>query len=147
MVLKLVEHVRARTRSVQLDKSTACDSSRRYSSLPGTVDIVVHKAKGNSRSTSEAFSDSTVTVRRYKSMLDVDDAPKIGPNKPISYEDLYQNTQHSTPPPIKHRRSESSQKPQVANQPAMVDMALPTAPPACQRTSSSLCLANAYIFN
>ncbi|CCF31901.1 septin [Colletotrichum higginsianum] len=135
MVLKLVEHVKARTRSVQLDKSTTYDSSRRYSSLPGTVDIVVHKAKGNSRSTSEPFSDSTVTVRRYKSMLDVDDAPKIGPNKPISYEDLYQNTQHNTPPPIKHPRSESSQGPQVANQPAKVDMALPTAPPASSEGS------------
>ncbi|GJC78381.1 cell division control protein 3 [Colletotrichum liriopes] len=135
MAIKLVEHVKARTRSVQLDKSTAHDVSRRYSSLPATVDMVMGKAKANIRSASEASSDSTVTVRHYKSLLDVDDAPKIGPNKPISYEDLYQNTQHNTPP-VKRSRPEPAQEPQDPNPTAKMDKALSTGLPACSPATS-----------
>ncbi|KAK2006348.1 septin [Colletotrichum eremochloae] len=128
MAIKLVEHVKARTRSVQLDKSTAHDASRRYSSLPATVDIFMGKTKANVKSPSEVSSGSTVTVRRYKSLLDVDGAPKIGPNKPISYEDLYQNTHHNTPP-AKRPRPEPDQEPQEPQDPsqtAKVDKALST---------------------
>ncbi|GKT93352.1 cell division control protein 3 [Colletotrichum tofieldiae] len=136
MAIKLVEHVKARTRSIQLDKSTTHDASRRYSSLPATVDIVMGKAKANTRSASEASSDSTVTVRHYKSLLDVDDAPKIGPNKPISYEDLYQNTQHNTP--VKRSRPEPAQEPQDPNPTAKMDKALSTGLPTCQKLLSPL---------
>ncbi|KAK2004453.1 septin [Colletotrichum falcatum] len=127
MAIKLVEHVKARTRSVQLDKSTAHDPSRRYSSLPATLDMVTGKAKANLKPASEVSSDPTAKVRRYKSLLDVD-APKIGPNKPISYEDLYQNT-HNNTPPAKRPRPEPDQEPrdpQTPSQTANVDKALST---------------------
>ncbi|GKT45297.1 cell division control protein 3 [Colletotrichum spaethianum] len=129
MAIKLVEHVKARTRSVQLDKSTAYDASRRYSSLPATVDMVMGQAKENARSVSKASSDSTVTVRRYKSLLDVDGAPKIGPNNPISYEDLYQNTRHNAQP-SKRPRPEPTREPKDPNSTANVDEALSNGPPA-----------------
>ncbi|KAK2040824.1 septin [Colletotrichum somersetense] len=131
MAIKLVEHVRARTRSVQLDKSTANDASRRYSSLPATVDVLMGKTKANVKPASEVSSGSTTTVRRYKSLLDVDDAPKIGPNKPISYEDFYQNT-HRNAPPAKRHRPEPDQEPQEPrdpNQTTKVDKALSTTLP------------------
>ncbi|KAK2060982.1 septin [Colletotrichum caudatum] len=134
MAIKLVEHVRARTRSVQLDKSTANDASRRYSSLPATVDAFMGKTKANSKPASEVSSGSTATVRRYKSLLDVDDAPKIGPSKPISYEDFYQNTHRNTPPDKRHRpepdqEHQEHQKPQDPSQTIKVDKALSTTLP------------------
>ncbi|KAK1980727.1 septin [Colletotrichum cereale] len=134
MAIKLVEHVKARTRSVQLDKSIAHDASKRYSSLPATVDIFMGKTKANVKPASEVSSDSTATVRRYKSLLDVDDAPKIGPNKPISYEDLYQNTHRNTPP-AKRPRPEPAQDPQDPSQMSRVDRALSTSPPASSEGS------------
>ncbi|KAK2028003.1 septin [Colletotrichum zoysiae] len=131
MAIKLVEHVRARTRSLQLDKSTANDASRRYSSLPATVDVLMGKTKANVKPASEVSSGSTTTVRRYKSLLDVDDAPKIGPSKPISYEDFYQNTHRNTPPAKRHRPEpdQEPQEPQDPSQTTKVDKALSTTLP------------------
>ncbi|WDK17023.1 septin [Colletotrichum graminicola] len=150
MAIKLVEHVKARTRSVQLDKSAAPDTSRRYSSLPATVDIFKGKTKANAKLASEVSSDSTATVRRYKSLLDVEDAPKIGPNKPISYEDLYQNTHHKTPPakrpcPEPNQEPRDPQDPQDPSQTAKVDKALSTSVSPCQELLLPLCLATAYL--
>lgn len=94
MAFDLVQQVKARTRSIQLDKSTALlainaseqpatqpQPSKRTSSLPPDgQDLSDHPSVSNSVPT---------TIHRYRSMLEVEEPPKLGPLNPISFEELY----------------------------------------------------------
>ncbi|TDZ47021.1 Cell division control protein 3 [Colletotrichum trifolii] len=95
MAFSLVQHVKERARSIHLDKMTAHDDSKRPTTLLVKPIHSQSKSKENVRHAAALSSSSIGTVRHYRSMLDVDDAPKIGPSKPISYDDLYQD-----PPPL-----------------------------------------------
>ncbi|KAL0930430.1 septin [Colletotrichum truncatum] len=97
MAMNLVQQVKARARSIQLDKAITPEASKRSSSLPTKAQDDQAKRKENIRHAPESSSSSAGTVRHYKSMLDVDDAPKIGPSHPISYDDLYHS--HLKDPP------------------------------------------------
>ncbi|KAM0195244.1 hypothetical protein ACHAPA_000889 [Fusarium lateritium] len=96
MALDLMQHVRARTRSVHFDKgllfmasSPLAESSpktsrdsKRTTSLPlGPDDEML----------SPPSSPRPSTVRHYRSMLDVDarDPPTLSPMKPLSFDELY----------------------------------------------------------
>lgn len=118
MALSLVQHIKARTRSVQIDKSTAFDVAGLCpleSGSPGT--------RANHRLSSLSVGDENFdpmtpkaalvppsALRRYRSMLEVEDPPKLSPWKPMSFDELYagpiQGTDdddadvHSPEPPI-----------------------------------------------
>ncbi|KAM0248626.1 hypothetical protein ACHAP5_003352 [Fusarium lateritium] len=96
MALDLMQHVRARTRSVHFDKSllfmassalaesspkTSRDSKRTTSLPLGPDDEML----------SPPSSPRPSTVRHYRSMLDVDarDPPTLSPMKPLSFDELY----------------------------------------------------------
>ncbi|KAK7422254.1 Cell division control protein 3 [Neonectria punicea] len=93
MAFGLMEHVRARTRSVALDKAavttavtnpatesaTIDQDARRHSSVP-----LGRQNRGRSPSPSPP-----ATIRHYRSMLDVEEAPKLSPWKPLSFDELY----------------------------------------------------------
>lgn len=96
MALDLMQHVRARTRSVHFDRGllfmassplgesspkTSRDSKRTISLPLGPNDEML----------SPPSSPRPSTVRHYRSMLDVDaqDPPTLSPMKPMSFDELY----------------------------------------------------------
>jgi hypothetical protein len=96
MALDLMQHVRARTRSVHFDRGllfmassplaesspkTSRDSKRTISLPLGPDDEML----------SPPSSPRPSTVRHYRSMLDVDtqDPPTLSPMKPMSFDELY----------------------------------------------------------
>ncbi|SPJ78761.1 probable cell division control protein CDC3 [Fusarium torulosum] len=98
MALDLLQHVRARTRSVHFDRGllfmassplgesspkTSRDSKRTISLPLGPNDEML----------SPPSSPRPSTVRHYRSMLDVDvqDPPTLSPMKPMSFDELYVN--------------------------------------------------------
>jgi hypothetical protein len=96
MTFDLVQHVKARTRSVHFDRNLmfmattplagsspkASRDSKRTISFPLSQD---------DKSLSSSSSPRPSTVRRYRSMLDVDfqDPPTLSPMKPMSFDELY----------------------------------------------------------
>lgn len=94
MTFDLVHQVKSRARSLQLDKSALspamvaleqvashAQSTKRLSSL---------SSNGHIATTSipvPAFVPAT--IRRYRSMLEVEEPPKLGPLNPVSFEELY----------------------------------------------------------
>lgn len=94
MTFDLIQHVKARTRSVHFDKGTfslttaspvessakTSNDSRRASSLP-----VGHENQPPSPDSSD------VTVQQYRSMLDVEaeEPPTLSPMNPMSFDELY----------------------------------------------------------
>ncbi|KAM0514233.1 hypothetical protein ACHAPE_007070 [Trichoderma viride] len=94
MTFDLVHQVKSRARSLQLDKSALspamvaleqvashAQSTKRLSSL---------SSNGQTATTSipvPAFVPAT--IRRYRSMLEVEEPPKLGPLNPVSFEELY----------------------------------------------------------
>lgn len=96
MALDLMQHVRARTRSVHFDRGllfmassplagsspkTSRDSKRTISLPLGPDDEML----------SPPSSPRPSTVRHYRSMLDVDaqDPPTLSPMQPMSFDELY----------------------------------------------------------
>ncbi|KAL6881691.1 septin [Trichoderma longibrachiatum] len=93
MTFDLVYHVRARARSLQLDKTALtpamvaleqvaaqAQGTKRLSSLPDGQTPTVHFSV-------PAFVPAA--IRRYRSMLEVDEPPRLGPWSPMSFEELY----------------------------------------------------------
>lgn len=93
MTFDLVHQVKSRARSLQLDKSTLspamvaleqvasqAQSTKRFSSL------------SNGQTATASFPVPAfvpATIRRYRSMLEVEEPPKLGPWNPMSFEELY----------------------------------------------------------
>lgn len=93
MTFDLVYHVRARARSLQLDKTALtpamvaleqvaaqAQGTKRLSSLPDGQTPTVHFSV-------PAFVPAA--IRRYRSMLEVDEPPRLSPWSPMSFEELY----------------------------------------------------------
>ena len=95
MTFDLVHQVKARTRSIHLDKgvlslaamvtpaepvTTRRKATRRTSSLPLGQENV---------NPCEGELQSPATIRHYRSMLDVEDPPKLSPWKPMCFDELY----------------------------------------------------------
>ncbi len=92
----LTRHTRARTKSVQFDMARALFGSTesldvndpflpvRPSSVP------VHSIPGTrSVNLNVEHQENVPSIRRYKSMLDVDEAPKLPATKPMTYDELH----------------------------------------------------------
>jgi hypothetical protein len=96
MTFDLVQHIKARTRSVHFDRNLifmattplagsspkASRDSKRTISFPLSQD---------DKTPSSPSSPRPSTVRHYRSMLDVDiqDPPTLSPMKPMSFDELY----------------------------------------------------------
>lgn len=93
MTFDLVHHVKSRARSLQLDKTALtpamvaleqvaaqAQATKRLSGLPYGQNAAVQFSV-------PAFVPAA--IRRYRSMLEVDEPPKLGPWSPMSYEELY----------------------------------------------------------
>jgi len=70
------------------------------------------------------------TVRHFKSMLDVEEPPKLGPWKPMSYEELYTtpmqnvtNNQRAKQPDKAPRKPSAGKVPAQENKPALISQA------------------------
>lgn len=96
MTFDLVQHVKARTRSVHFDRNLAfmattplAGSSPKVSrDSKRTISFPLSQDDGSPSSPS---SPRPSTVRHYRSMLDVDiqDPPTLSPMKPVSFDELY----------------------------------------------------------
>ncbi|KAF5678833.1 hypothetical protein FHETE_1074 [Fusarium heterosporum] len=96
MAIDLMQHVRARTRSVHFDKGILFMTS---SSVGGSSPKISRDSKRtislplgpNDEMSSQPASPRPSTVRQYRSMLEVDiqDPPTLSPMNPMSYDELY----------------------------------------------------------
>lgn len=121
MAFDLLDHVRARSRSIAVDRtavarailtsptdySTQNSDTRRHSSVPlGQMN----------RSTSPVASPPA-TVRHYRSMLEVEEPPKLSPWKPLSFDELYANPIHDAAnPEHTHSNPETRMEPKEERQ-------------------------------
>ncbi|KAL7933761.1 septin [Trichoderma chlorosporum] len=93
MTFDLVHHVKSRARSLQLDKTALtpamvaleqvaaqAQATRRMSCLPNGQNAIVQFSV-------PAYVPAA--IRRYRSMLEVDEPPNLGPWSPMSYDELY----------------------------------------------------------
>jgi len=90
-------HPRGRTRSVHFDRVMSIFSSRE--SLTGADSLPVRPSsvaalsqpgtRGRSTSLTVTPKENVPSIRRYKSMLDIDEAPKLPAAKPMTYDELY----------------------------------------------------------
>ncbi|KAL7949883.1 septin [Trichoderma barbatum] len=93
MTFDLVHHVKSRARSLQLDKTALtpamvaleqvaaqAQATKRLSGLPTGQNATVQFSV-------PAFVPAA--IRRYRSMLEVDEPPRLGPWSPMSFEELY----------------------------------------------------------
>lgn len=93
MTLALVNQAKARTRSVQLDGGVLQSIAPNSASLKGEP----HPQPGKRMSSlgiglenSAALSlDALCPIRRYRSMLEVEDPPTIQAVEPLTYDELY----------------------------------------------------------
>jgi hypothetical protein len=112
--MSLVQHVKARTRSVQLDKRVPQDwptkaptgfpetaprlpnrSKRTYSLPPGRCSEEITELDR-----SMALKIEHQNIRRFRSMLEVEEPPMLGPWKPMCFDDIYfSSLQRVEPPP------------------------------------------------
>ncbi|MDB5910658.1 MAG: hypothetical protein JWP34_4772 [Massilia sp.] len=93
----VTHHTRARTKSVQINRVMAMSASReslddddafppiRPSSVLATP---VPGMRSSSLNVNEY--ENIPSIRRYKSMLDVDEAPTLPATKPMTYDELYE---------------------------------------------------------
>ncbi|KAH8172740.1 septin domain-containing protein [Sarocladium implicatum] len=94
MTLGLVNHIKARTRSVQIDKTTAFEAgmspveARSQSRASHRLSGLSIGDENRDPMASKSPVPPTV-VRRYRSMLDIEEPPKLSPWKPMSFEELY----------------------------------------------------------
>lgn len=93
MTFDFVQQVKSRAKSIQLDKASIPtsepdmdkaashpDPSKRTCSLPPSKDGV---------SSEQPLASGQAPMRRYKSMLEVDEPPKLRPWNPMSFDELY----------------------------------------------------------
>lgn len=93
MTFDLVHQVKSRARSLQLDKSVLTPAML-------ALEQVASQAQATKRVSSLSTGSGTAaqftvpafvpaTIRRYRSMLEVDEPPKLGPWSPMSFDELY----------------------------------------------------------
>lgn len=93
MTFDLVHQVKSRARSLQLDKST-------LSPAMVALEQVASQAQSSKRLSSVSNGQAATasfpvpafvpaTIRRYRSMLEVEEPPRLGPWNPMSFEELY----------------------------------------------------------
>ncbi|UKZ73543.1 hypothetical protein TrVFT333_001190 [Trichoderma virens FT-333] len=136
MTFDLVHHVKSRARSLQLDKTALtpamialeqvaaqAQATKRLSGLPTGQNAAVQFSV-------PAFVPAA--IRRYRSMLEVDEPPKLGPWSPMSYEELYsspiQSAVGSDDEPSSDQSTRSSSN--GADSPQGVASPPPASPPA-----------------
>lgn len=129
MAFGLVQHIKARTRSVQIDKNAAFDVAGLCPVGPGS-----QPSRASHRLSSLSIGDENrdpltptgavapATIRRYRSMLEVEDPPKLSPWKPMSFEELYSGPmqdpvadENTHGPEIKKKTEPRKQLQQIAN--------------------------------
>ncbi|KAK3353029.1 Septin-domain-containing protein [Lasiosphaeria hispida] len=86
----MVHHAtKARTKSVQFEKSLiSLDTADGASSREGASSPPVPGTRTSSLPMGEN-KENTSTIRHYRSLLDIEDVPKLPVAKPLSYEELY----------------------------------------------------------
>lgn len=86
----MVHHAtRARTKSVQFEKSLiSLDTADDTSSREGAISPPIPGTRTSSLPLGENKGNISI-IRHYRSMLDVEGAPKLPMAKPLSYEELY----------------------------------------------------------
>ncbi|KPM43609.1 Cell division control protein 3 [Neonectria ditissima] len=94
MAFGLMEHVRARTRSVALNKdalATAITTPSGEPSVPVDQETRRHSSMplGRHNRGESPSPEPPATIRHYRSMLDVEEPPKLSAWKPISFDELY----------------------------------------------------------
>lgn len=110
MTFDFVNHVKARTRSIQLDNSilttlTSTETSGQHPQ-PGKRTSSLALGRENQDPSRSSFTAKPASIRRYKSMLEVEDAPRISPMKPMTFEELY-----TTPAKTVRKEKKSERKP------------------------------------
>lgn len=101
MATELAKQAKTRTRNAPeeavLDQSSAAAeptiASKRTSSIMATQDMTIIPSASSS-----AAPSITSTVRHYRSMLDVEDPPKLNPLNPMSFDELYTPQDQEQPP-------------------------------------------------
>ncbi|KAK3390438.1 Septin-domain-containing protein [Podospora didyma] len=93
----MVHHAtKARTKSVQFEKSLiSLDGADGASSRDGASSPPIPGTRTSSLPIGENKENKSATICHYKSMLDVEDAPKLPITKPLSYDELYPKPQDS----------------------------------------------------
>ena len=91
---------KARTRSVQLEKSIAIAAGGPVK--PESIrDFTIPPVPAARSSSLPSGKENNGSIRHYRSMLDVEGPPKLGPVKTFNYDELYVDNakQPSSPPP------------------------------------------------
>lgn len=103
----MVNRVKARTRSIQFDKNILGESMAMTGNQPKpnkrTSSLVLGQENAEPASPS---TQPSAAVRRYKSMLEVEDPPKIEAAEPMSFDELYAEP-IKTPPPAQLKAEKS----------------------------------------
>ncbi|KAK5998247.1 Cell division control protein 3 [Cladobotryum mycophilum] len=84
--MELVQQVRTRARSLQLEKGTAFPT---FATSEGAKRLSSLSIVQNCTSRLSPATAVPVTIRRYRSMLEVEEPPKLGPWSPMSFEELW----------------------------------------------------------
>ena len=96
----MVNRVKARTRSIQFDRNILGDSMASNNAQPKPSKRTSSLALGQeNEEPASPTKPASVTVRRYKSMLEVEDPPKIEAAEPMSFDELYAEPIKSPPAP------------------------------------------------
>ncbi|CAM1511193.1 Fc.00g087060.m01.CDS01 [Cosmosporella sp. VM-42] len=124
----MVHQVKARTRSIHLDRASFSLSGSSSSKEPATSPPQPTRRTSSlllgqeNRDPSASASQSPETIRHYRSMLDIEEPPKLSPWKPISFDELYASPiQDAAKPeesdqanrskiPVSNRKSEPTRK-------------------------------------
>ncbi|KAL7915664.1 septin [Trichoderma velutinum] len=93
MTFDLVHHVKSRARSLQLDKTALTPAMIALEQVAAQAQAT-KRLSGLSTGQNAAVQFPVpafvpAAIRRYRSMLEVDEPPKLGPWSPMSYEELY----------------------------------------------------------
>lgn len=96
----MVNRVKARTRSIQFDRNILGESMASTGNQPKPNKRTSSLALGqeNVEPTSPA-KEPPISVRRYKSMLEVEDPPKLEAAEPMSFDELYAEPIKTPPQP------------------------------------------------
>jgi septin 7 len=152
MPFDLVREVKTRTRSIQLDKGSLSfmvtdaalsqtQASRRSTSMPQGQENAIPVTPAPKPEPTSA--PSTI---RLKGVLDVEEAPKLGPWKPMSYDELYSNPiQDSTNQKAKQKGNElvmllKSQPQESSTEPSRSDKQDPSQEPLANAASSHIAM-------
>ncbi|PNP52798.1 hypothetical protein THARTR1_06639 [Trichoderma harzianum] len=93
MTFDLVHHVKSRARSLQLDKTALTPAMVALEQVAAQAQAT-KRLSGLSTVQNAAVQFSVpafvpAAIRRYRSMLEVDEPPRLGPWSPMSYDELY----------------------------------------------------------